>query len=416
MEVPVLQILHISDLHVSEGVPDKAMLAREGRRWRLVLRQTIQRHNWFEWHEGTLAHDETAEARFEEALRDLRAFDDAWFGGTGTQAPQTWLVDTGDLSTYGDHASIQAGWHKLQRWRAALGNCPMRVLYGNHDAWPGTLPGLAGGGWRRQAELQRSRLAEYPEWWQERWLNPLCVDIPDTDHQIELYALNSISFDVHNNLRAIGTISQEALQRLALAIQHEKRRRPSSKSYRILATHHPVAFPYDPDMTSVPWLPLIKTMHLAGADTITAFLKHDTAADIPPDLTPYIHLFLAGHTHASFPGTPLPRTVKEAYHGPLGERQMQCVVGPLMLVRDRQRVAQGRLPQIIDTANPAFPQSKIYDANQQCEILRFFYRPDSGDGLYLRRSVLARMPNEGEYRVVPELESEHEEDATALLL
>lgn len=162
MEVPVLQIIHISDLHVSEGLSDKVMLVRQGRVLRLKIRQALERHNWVEWHEGTLAHDETAEHRFEEALEDLRDSDDKWFDGTGTSAPQTWLLDTGDLSTYGDEPSIRAGWIKLKRWRVALGDCPMRVLYGNQDAWPGTLPILAGGGWRERSEVPTKPSARTP--------------------------------------------------------------------------------------------------------------------------------------------------------------------------------------------------------------------------------------------------------------
>jgi hypothetical protein len=278
----------------------------------------------------------------------------------------------------------------------------MRILYGNHDAWPGTLPILAGGGWRQRSELQRSRLSARLEWWEERWRDdPLYVDIPGTSHRIELYALNSVCFGAVENTQAIGRVNQEDLKRLALAIKEHHR--ASEKSYRILATHHPVAFPFDKTETSIRWLPLIRTMHLAGAHSVIEFLKNDTGVDATPELSPYIHLFLAGHTHASFPGTPLPRTVKEAYHGPLGDRQMQLVGGPLMLVRDRERVAQDTLPRIRRRTQKDFPQPLVFDANQQFEILRFSYKSDSGGGLLLRRYVLARTPNEPDYMLVPEL-------------
>lgn len=199
---------------------------------------------------------------------------------------------------------------------------------------------------------QRSRLHERPEWCDEGWLDPLCVAIPGTDDRIELYALNTVCFGVLENTRAIGRINQEALKQLASAI--EAHRRQSGKSYRILATHHPVAFPFNQAETAVPrswwlpltWLPLIRTMHLAGTPKIIDFLKNDATVNATPDLSPYIHLFLAGHTHASFPGAPLPRTVKEAYHGPLGDRQMQLVAGPLMLVRDRLACALEFLYQV----------------------------------------------------------------------
>ena len=68
-EVPVLQIIHVSDLHFCDGYSDQAKLAREGRMWRLWLRRVIEKRDWFGWHEGTLDHDETAAA----TLRALEA-------------------------------------------------------------------------------------------------------------------------------------------------------------------------------------------------------------------------------------------------------------------------------------------------------------------------------------------------------
>ncbi|MFP5405764.1 MAG: hypothetical protein ACLGHY_05315 [Gammaproteobacteria bacterium] len=78
--IPVVQIVHVSDLHVTAGGSDKAQLAREQRWLRLRLREWIEAGNWAEWHEGTLAHDETAEEAFGEALAELAEADPDWPG------------------------------------------------------------------------------------------------------------------------------------------------------------------------------------------------------------------------------------------------------------------------------------------------------------------------------------------------
>src|SRR6187549_3459113 len=106
-DVPVLQILHISDLHFCDGFSDQAKLAREGRMWRLRLRKILEKRAWFGWHEGTLDHDDTAEAAFLEFLQDMRASDGEWFpDDEGKANPPTWLIDTGDGTTFGDQASM----------------------------------------------------------------------------------------------------------------------------------------------------------------------------------------------------------------------------------------------------------------------------------------------------------------------
>jgi hypothetical protein len=155
-------------------------------------------------------------------------------------------------------------------------------------------------------------------------------------------------------------------------------------------------------------------MHLDDSHKVIEFLKNDATVNATSNLSPYIHLFLAGHTHASFPAAPLPRTVREAYHGRLGNRQIQLVAGPLMLVRDRERVAEGTPLRIIRKEAKDFPEPRVCDHNQQFQLLRFFYEPDQGGGLRLRCYVFARTPNEGDYLVVPEFGS-NEQCATSLL-
>ncbi|HMN82026.1 MAG TPA: hypothetical protein PKA20_19165, partial [Burkholderiaceae bacterium] len=173
--IPVLQIIHVSDLHFRHpDYSDLADLAREGRMVRLQIRKLIEKRDWFGWHEGTLDHDECADRAFLEFLRDLRAIDGIWFPDEDDKAnPPTWLVDTGDGTASGDDASMRLVQDRLRDWEATLLGCQLRTLYGNHDAWPGIQPALRGGmDHRRLADVQRTRVEEWPCWRSEKWRDP----------------------------------------------------------------------------------------------------------------------------------------------------------------------------------------------------------------------------------------------------
>jgi 3',5'-cyclic AMP phosphodiesterase CpdA len=399
----VLQIIHISDLHVSEDFSDKAMLAKERRWFRLKLRHIIEKRNLFGWHEGTLDHDPTAETDFVDFLRTLTENDPEWFPDSGSDsAPQTWLVDTGDLTTFGDESSLQAGRRRLESWRELLHNCKARLLFGNHDAWPGTQPALrAFDNFVDHITRQWERLSQWSEFHPESWLDPLSITIPGIDARIELYGLNSVCFGWYNNFRAIGRLEPVDLEALAAQIR-ARQERLQTRAYRILALHHPIAFPWPLSHTCMPFF---KLLLLEDSTRVIENLKNESNESWSAELSPYIHLLLSGHTHLGLPGIRLPRTVKEAYQGRLGTKQLQLVAGPLMLVGDREEVRQALGPQTKLRDRRDFAQPYVFDATQQFQILRFYRSEELANGLYLERRVLARLPNADGYQSLPELHS-----------
>ena len=77
--IPLLQIIHVSDIHVQKGRGDKVPLAGNELQFRLWFRDQLEKRNVGEWHEGTLGHDDTAASAFERFLMDIRANDKDWF-------------------------------------------------------------------------------------------------------------------------------------------------------------------------------------------------------------------------------------------------------------------------------------------------------------------------------------------------
>lgn len=269
MEQPVLQIIHVSDLHFCDGYSDQAKLAREARIWRQWLRRTIERRDWFGWHEGTLDHDETAANAFLSFLQAMRSEDGEWFPDeVGKPNPPTWLVDTGDATTFGDEPSFTTAQDRLEQWRNALGGCEARWLFGNHDAWPGTQPGVqTGAGFERISEDQKNLVYSWAPWQQHKWLDPLVANGPN-GLRIECYGLNSVCFGWWDNLRAIGRIDRSELEGLCSKIAA----RDPAPSFRILATHHPVAFPYEARDESM-WF--VQQMVLAQSGKVIDRLRNE---------------------------------------------------------------------------------------------------------------------------------------------
>ena len=79
------------------------MLARQFRGLRVKARSAIDSLDV--WHEGTLGHIPEAIEDFEFYLDGLRK-EPEWFGESGTGS-QTWFVDTGDATTFGDPISLR---------------------------------------------------------------------------------------------------------------------------------------------------------------------------------------------------------------------------------------------------------------------------------------------------------------------
>lgn len=396
---PVLQIIHVSDLHFCTVRSDEAALTRDRRWLGLLVQRLIERRNAFGWHEGTLEHDATAVRAFEDFLSKLRANDRVWFDRE--DAPPTWLVDSGDATTFGDEASMAEAHQRLEHWQRLLGAAAVRSIYGNHDAWPGAHPAMhLGPGYTERVEIQRNQIGQFQAWQQHRWQPPLCAEA-SSGIRVEAYATNTVLFGLWDSVRALGRVPDEELDALhaLVSARHES----SKRALRVLISHHPVAYPYA--FRDKRNLLLVKQMVLENSAHVTQRLSNDRAAISDTGLVPLIHLFLSGHTHLAMPGQALPRNVKEVVQGQLGSRQMQLVGGPLLLVRDRGRIREGIGTQPVLKERKDFSQPWVFEANQQFQILRFRYDSTNPDGLWLERIICARAPNGNGYRPVPELRS-----------
>ena len=136
---PVLQLVHVTDMHVKDVTanPDHPLQGSR-RAFARFFKRYAQKTD--DWDDGTQGHYPLAPEAFARFLIRWKARFPEW-----SDVP-VWLVDTGDRTAFGDVASMQAGERHLAQWKAALGGCEVRTLFGNHDAWPGTQPGLALGG------------------------------------------------------------------------------------------------------------------------------------------------------------------------------------------------------------------------------------------------------------------------------
>src|ERR1700722_4478181 len=108
----VLQIIHVTDLHVGAyGATPTAEQARGLRRGARALSRHLRDRDWFDWNEGMQTHFWEAPDRFTDYLRTAREAEPEWFKDT-----PTWILDTGDLTTLGDAPSIDLGKRYLREW------------------------------------------------------------------------------------------------------------------------------------------------------------------------------------------------------------------------------------------------------------------------------------------------------------
>lgn len=124
--VPVLQIIHVTDLHIKDTSSNPIAVLSKNARLLARFAQRVQHRNWFGWEEGTQGHLVRAPRAFERFLAKWRADEKAWM-----DVP-AWLVDTGDRTAFGDRDSIAAGENMLQRWSKALGSCPVVSVRPSH--------------------------------------------------------------------------------------------------------------------------------------------------------------------------------------------------------------------------------------------------------------------------------------------
>ncbi len=353
---PVLQIVHVTDMHVKEMTSANPLTPLMGMSrvvHRAVMR-SIERKGNSKWDEGTQGHYPAAPVSFRRFLKRYLARDAVW-----SEVP-SWLVDTGDRSAYGDMGSIEAGEGFLSMWQEALHGCPVRTIYGNHDAWPRTFPLAVGAS---NVGEHRGLVCSRPGWQAQEWLTkPLTVALPG-NASIKLYALDSVCWGRTKNSLAVGEVAQESLSMLADQLREDTAQLPG---LRIVALHHPLAFPWYRQETKV--LGIFPAMKLLQAESRIERLRNDV--NDPPALGPLAHLFLSGHTHIAHPapGSLLP-SVTSVSQATLGPYQLQMVGGSLMLNKHRRQTAG--TASSVDRADAMYDPSTVLARNCQAQILRF---------------------------------------------
>lgn len=335
---PFLQIVHISDLHVMAGGSKAADKVREWVRRIGYFSDSLAHYV----SEGTAPHDPLAVPLFKDFLSELTA-DQTW------KNCETWLIDTGDLTSLGDQKSLDTGQAHLNEFRKV---CPKSAtIHGNHDGWPGTFPLFAK---PFPLKTQRTELAKRtyaigtPSC-------PLKLAIPHAGGEVQLYLTDSVIIDRWKNTWALGEVPEAQLTALETLIDGNYR--ATRHDFRILAVHHPVHYP--PPRPS-------REMVMNNDTRVGTFL--DTAR--PAGTYPLAHLVLSGHTHALFPALgQLPVQTTLCNHTPLGIQQCQLVAGTLMQL-DRYG-KRGAWPH-------------------QCEVLRLYYSESKPRVLFMERLLAAR--------------------------
>lgn len=358
---PVLQIFHVTDLHVKDTTSANPItpLLKNGRLASRLFMKWLERRGDQGWDEGTQGHYPMAPESFRRFILRFLRRDERW-----SECP-AWLVDTGDRTAFGDQASLDASERHLNDWRSAIGNAPVRTIYGNHDAWPLTFP-LANGpeAFGQQKGLVRSR----PGWQPGEWIaNPLSIELPGGHGAIELFALDSVCWGKVKNTLALGELESEAVA--SFVEQIRERTSAGRRGLRILAMHHPLAFPWDNSESRA--YGLAPQMRLLNDEAHARRLRNDN--DDPKGAGSLAHLFLSGHTHASHPAPgALEGDVVDIFQGLLGRDQLQLVGGPLMLNRSRTH-DQPRDAKPAPTERDAelFKPASVLNYNCQAQILRF---------------------------------------------
>ncbi len=361
---PVLQIVHVSDLHVKTiNTNPMHPLNKDGMAIRRSALRAIRKHNLLGWDEGTQGHYPQAPDAFASFLSDLKAKDTLW-----SKVP-TWLIDTGDRTAFGDAGSISEGEKYLQQWAKALGNCPYLSIYGNHDAWPGTLPALN----HEAISDQRKHVHAQPGWDPVNWrANPLTIEIMDGTASIELFAADTICWGVKKNTCAVGELDSACLE----ALHSRFKTYPPRKSLRILATHHPLAFPWQPDETNKNGLDIMRLLNDEAC-----IRRFSNEGPVINEFGPWFHLFLSGHTHRAHPSHGHTANVVDIHQASLGDYQLQLVGGPLMLNKRAENI--GAYPP----ASKDFTPATVDTSSCQAQILRFYASLKDSSLIMLRLGV-----------------------------
>lgn len=363
---PFLQIVHISDLHVIDPKSPNAV----------GLRGSIRKlRNYFRWpqviefiEDGIAPHDPLAIRQFKLFLEQITSKESGW------SQCETWLVDTGDLTSLGDQESLKLGGQFITDLKK---HCTHSAsIYGNHDAWPGKLPA-----WATKSDIAAQKTAlSTLNYNVDTPCLALRIAIPGGNGEVQLYLVDSVIHDRWRNFRALGEVSDVQLKDLTQLIDNNYEQ--GKNYFRILGVHHPVHYPRPRSSVQ---------MCMQNDSEVAKVLDTPTTKGAYP----LAHLVLSGHTHFLFPEHgQLPSQPQSCLHPDLGTYQCQFVVGTLMQL-DRYN-KRGKYPH-------------------QCEVLRFYCSQSNPPVLSIERLFAARQATDergsgfGDYLFVEEGDKMEEE-------
>lgn len=338
---PLVQIVHISDLHIKDikNPPAVVKMLNAATKAGVFIRSAFK---------GVAGAHPHVFGRFETAIREFTTGQHGWSG-------PTWLVDTGDLSSLGDKPSLDKG--KKEIGKLAKLCAGQLLLHGNHDAWPRDVPTAVS---KKDRDRHRKwlRANHYPDTWPEP---PLTHD--NGIAEVQLFGLNTVLHNRLPNAFAFGKIEHDRYwqkqrrptpdeQLNNLVNQIAVASTPARPILRLVATHHPVHFP-----SRRPWDTVVRKGKVARE-----LERQGNAAEI-------VQVILSGHTHETFPALgQLPRQAPACKHGALGSNQLQLVIGTL---------SQDDPEQKRDPANEA-------------QVLRTWW--DERRGVFVLERILLRRP------------------------
>jgi 3',5'-cyclic AMP phosphodiesterase CpdA len=183
----------------------------------------------------------------------------------------TWLLCSGDLTSFGDHQSLS----HAELWLSQLAQAcaaSMLVLYGNHDCWVHSHPLTLRGYSSHRAQLNA-------RFYKPQRTVPLPFEVLTSTASVQLFPLDTVPENPVVNALALGQVSgdsEAALQSLAAA--HNR----GVPCLRIVATHHP--------------LNVTKNAIVSGLVSSKRDVKRSLSMPYP------FHVVLSGHTHATVPG------------------------------------------------------------------------------------------------------------------
>jgi len=323
-----LQIIHLTDPHVVEPAQSRQR-TMERARLRARFGHIAQVRKRID--EGLAPHNRHAGLRFRTFASNLVRHTPS--------GVVNWLLVTGDLSTFGDEASID---HARTYWGDIAKDCDETLeLHGNHDAWPDQFP--LGPHSSKTTQSIRSKLQRQGFSVEEA---TRCIEA--RPHQggptVRLCAVDTVSLTWPDNLRAVGRVHSRALGDAKTSLCGG-----TGGVLRVLATHHPIHDPKHPKLT----------------------MKLSKAANIAQTLSP--DLVLSGHTHVLYPHHGALQPVANGHsHRPL-RKGCQMTGGTVMQ----------RLPRSLQPASPPHP---LY----QFQVLRFLADPAQPDVIDVHRTVIAR--------------------------